>query len=387
MTSPIVVVGASAAGTSLVDELITAEISRPIVLIGAEDLDPYHRPALSKQVLTGAQGGQAGRLPAVPDVVDFRRGTRAIGLDTAAQVITVATPEGRIEDLDYGELAIATGATPRRVLPPAAQALSLRTADDAARIADAIGAGTRTVIVGGGFLGLELATAARARGAQTLVIDREPPLQRLFGADVSRLVMDRAERAGVEIVLEAGGVTPEQPQLGSVTLTGGRVVPADVVIEAVGDRPCTDWLSGSGVELSSDGYVLTDEDCRAGGAVVAAGDVRARRNAGPARRTPYWFAALADGRRAAESLLGRASPPPMPTYFWTDVFDISIRAFGSLPVSGVPEVVDGAMDDGSVVLSWPTSCGGGTVAAVNHPMPTRDLRHVASSPRSASTPR
>ncbi|WP_160148717.1 NAD(P)/FAD-dependent oxidoreductase [Amycolatopsis alkalitolerans] len=362
--SPIVVVGASAAGTSAVEELVALGHEGRVVLLGAEPHPPYSRPALSKQFLAG--DARAVSLPDLPAGVEFRPGTTATAVDLRRRTVTFRDTTGATASLRYAGLVVATGCRPRRILPPAFGALTVRTIEDATALASALRPDIQVVVVGAGFLGLELATAAVRHGAAVTVIDREPPLRRLLGQEISALVSRRLAEAGATFVLEPGGIAEDQDAARGFRLRSGRRLPADLLIEAVGDEPAAEWLRGSGIPLHTNGSVLSDRSGRVGEHVVAAGDVRMSTS-----RTPYWSAAIADGRRAARTLLGMPAPAPAPGYFWTEVFGLSVRVLGALPVRGGLRVIDGDLDSAAAVVAWT-----GATAAINHPIPLRRLRRA-----------
>lgn len=364
--NPVVVVGASAAGTSAAEELVALGHQGRVLLLGAEPHPPYSRPALSKQFLAGDV--RAVSLPDLPAGVDFRPGTTATAVDLEHRTLTFRDPTGAPGSVRYTGLVLATGCRPRRILPPELGALTVRTIDDATALGDALRPDIRVVVVGAGFLGLELATAAVRHGATVTVIDREPPLRRLLGAEISALVSHRLAEAGATFILEPAGITGDR----GLRLRSGRRPHADLVIEAVGDRPATEWLRGSGIPLHTNGSVISDGSGHVCDHVVAAGDVRMSTG-----RTPYWSAAIADGRRAARTLVGVPVPAPGPGYFWTEVFGLSVRVFGSLPVHGDLHMLDGDLDSARAVVAWTGPDGHPmATAAINHPIPARRLRRA-----------
>ncbi|WP_166462883.1 NAD(P)/FAD-dependent oxidoreductase [Amycolatopsis acidicola] len=246
--NPIVVVGASAAGTSAVEELVSLGHQGHIVLLGAEPHRPYSRPALSKRFLSGEV--LAVSLAELPAGVEFRPGTTASAVDVGRRTVTVRDTEGRVESLDYAGLVVATGCHPRRILQPAFGALTVRTIDDATALGEALRPGIHVIVVGAGFLGLELATAAVRHGATVIVIDREPPLRRVLGPEISALISRRLAAAGAAFILEPAGISTDQDPTAGLRLPSGRCLHADVLIEAVGDHPATTWLRGCGIPFA-----------------------------------------------------------------------------------------------------------------------------------------
>ncbi|MCE5288588.1 MAG: NAD(P)/FAD-dependent oxidoreductase, partial [Nocardiaceae bacterium] len=261
MTHRLVVVGASLAGLRAVEAARKSGFDGPITLVGSEPHRPYDRPPLSKAYLDDVE------LPSVEFreeatlrgelTVDLELGVAATGLDTESRLIALA--DGR--ELTYDALVIATGATARRL--PGTDGLAgvhaLRTVDDAAHIRAALEAGARTVVIGAGFIGSEIASAARRRGLAVTVIEALPtPLIRAVGAQMgsrlARLHVDNGTelRCGVGVEgIEGNG------RVEGVVLSDGSTISADLVVVGIGATPATDWLHGSGVTL--DNGIVCDE--------------------------------------------------------------------------------------------------------------------------------
>ena len=214
----VAVVGASAAGLSVVEALRRRGFDGPITLVGEESELPYDRPPLSKQVLSGAWPEERVRLRDESTLagygVDFRRGMRATGVDPIARRVELADGTA----VAYDELVVATGVRPRRL--PGCEGIAgvhvLRTLADTRALRSALVAGSRLVIVGAGFLGAEVASVASAAGAQvTMVSDRQAPLSDVLGAELGALLLDVHRQHGVRVV--TGTAVRE------VLATGGRV--------------------------------------------------------------------------------------------------------------------------------------------------------------------
>ncbi|HWG92886.1 MAG TPA: NAD(P)/FAD-dependent oxidoreductase, partial [Mycobacteriales bacterium] len=200
MTAPLVVVGASLAGLRAVEGARRAGWTGPVVLVGAEEHLPYDRPPLSKAWLA------PGDEPAVPTyrdaaalselAVELRLGTPATGLELDAREVVLGD-----ERLPYGALVVATGAAARRLPGPAPQGVHvLRTLEDARAVRAALDAGSRTVVVGAGFIGSEVASAARARGLPVTVVEAAAvPLARACGGPAAALLTTLHARAGTDL--------------------------------------------------------------------------------------------------------------------------------------------------------------------------------------------
>ncbi|HMS37622.1 MAG TPA: NAD(P)/FAD-dependent oxidoreductase, partial [Arachnia sp.] len=290
-SADVVVVGGGIAGLTVVETLRARGYTGGISWVGDEPHPPYNRPALSKQVLLGEWGPDdvflldRSRL----EGLDTARitGVRATGLDLASRRVGVGT-----DWLDFGSLVIATGLSARSPIgiDGAERARVLRTLEDAAALAAALRGGGRAAILGTGILGCEIASAARKLGLEATLVGRRPEIGvRVFGDRVAARIEALLRENGVDLLLGAG-IARIGP--GSVTLTGGDEVEADVVVAAIGSDPQTDWLAQSGLDVS-DG-VLCDHLGRAAPGVYAVGDVARWRHAqtGIAARTEHQMAAI-----------------------------------------------------------------------------------------------
>jgi NADPH-dependent 2,4-dienoyl-CoA reductase/sulfur reductase-like enzyme len=349
----IVIVGASLAGLRAAEKLRADGYVGYLALVGAEQRLPYDRPPLSKQVLTGM--AEAGSVQLRDEAsyaeldVDMLLGRLAIELDVAARKVSLDNGEV----LGFDGLLIATGSTPR-LLPGVtgrAGVHTLRTLEDALAIRDAMGAGARVVVVGAGFIGAEVAAAARSRGLDVTVA--EPlavPLARALGVRMGEraaaLLRDHGVdlRCGVGVAGIDGAARVER-----VRLTDGTMLPADLVVVGVGARPATDWLKSSGLPL--DDGLLCDQTCAVAGAdgIYAAGDVARWEHplSGASTRVEHWTNAVEQGNAAAANMLrGRASAEPFGPvpYFWSDQFGTKIQFVGTSTGADEVRIVSGAPD-------------------------------------------
>jgi len=376
----IAVVGASAAGLTAAQTLRREGYDGPLTVIGDEDLMPYDRPPLSKQVLSGDWEPSKIALPCAVDDIAWRLGVRAVGLDVSGRRLALSTGD----DLAYDKLVIATGVTPRRL--PFGQELAgvhtLRTLPDTVAFKQDLASARSVVIVGAGFMGSEVAAVASAMGADVTVVDPLPaPMIRQFGPWLGDLVAKLHADHGVRMRLGVGvtGLRGDG-RVDGVELADGTVLPADVVLVAIGSVPNTSWLAGSGLSLS-DG-VDCDSLCRAAPNVVAAGDVASWTHPvhGKRIRVEHRMNATEQGMAAARTLLGKGEPyAPIP-YFWTDQYDVKIQAYGTFPEGAVPSVAAGDVGAGRFAAVYVEDGRVTGVVGWNLPRDTRQLRARIGQP-------
>lgn len=352
----VVIVGASAAGLTTAEALRREGYAGRLTLIGDEKALPYDRPPLSKQVLSGTWDPTKTLLR--PETVyaehdiELRLGTSASGVDLARRTVALAGGE----EVAYDGLVIATGVIPREL--PFGHDLAgvhvLRTIDDALALRADLLRSSSVVVVGAGFLGSEAAASARRLGLDVTLVDPLPlPLVRQLGDRVGRLVAELHEEEGVRLRTEVGvAALLGGGRVSGVELTDGTVVPAEVVLVAIGAIPATDWLAGSGVPV--DDGVVCDSTCLAVDGVYAAGDVARWFNPhfGTLMRVEHRMNATEQGMAVAGNLLGARTPfAPVP-YFWTDQFDAKIQAYGIFPAGAEMSVAHGALADRRFVAHY-----------------------------------
>ncbi|MFC7582363.1 NAD(P)/FAD-dependent oxidoreductase [Nonomuraea antimicrobica] len=356
-TTGFVVVGAALAGLRAVEAARAAGYAGPITLIGAETHLPYDRPPLSKAFLTTPDADpvhyrDADALRALE--VDLRLGSPAVRLDPVRRTVLAG---GR--ETPYDRLLIATGAEPRRLahLPRTAGVLTLRTVDDARALRTAIRPGLRLVIVGAGFIGSEIASSARALGAEAVIVDAaEIPLVRAVGEVVGQALAGLHGRHGTRLVRGTGVAA----LLGGDRVTGvrlgtGETLAADLVLVGVGAAPATGWLAGSGIALHPSDGVLCDEHLATSlPGVYAAGDVARwpNRLLGETMRLENWTNAADQAAVAAVNALfpERARPYETVPYFWSDWYGRRIQFVGSPAADDVAFVSGGPDEDRFVAL-------------------------------------
>jgi NADPH-dependent 2,4-dienoyl-CoA reductase/sulfur reductase-like enzyme len=347
----VAVVGASLAGLRAVEALRRQGYDGRIDWIGAETREPYDRPPLSKQILRGeweperialARGGLA------PLAAELHLGRRAVRLDAERRCVVL--DDGR--ELGFGGLVIATGASPRRLLgqPDIEGVFVLRSLEDALAIRAALEHEPRVVVVGGGFIGAEVAASCRQRGlAVTMLEALGNPLEQALGPEIGALFAAIHRDHGVKLRTGVAVAAIEgQGRVEHVRLADGNLIPADVVIVGIGVRPEVAWLEGSGVELG-DGVVV-DARCATGvPGVFAAGDVARFPSAryGESLRVEHWTHAVEQAEAAVATLLhGDAAPvyDPVP-YVWSDQYDAKLAVAGRPRAGDELHLVDGRIDD------------------------------------------
>jgi NADPH-dependent 2,4-dienoyl-CoA reductase/sulfur reductase-like enzyme len=346
----VAVVGASLAGLRAVEALRARGYDGRILWVGAEPHPPYDRPPLSKEILRGEW--EPGRIALARDGVEalgteLRLGVRAVGLDLAARRLAL---EGG-ESLPFDGLVIATGASARRLpgQPDLPGVFVLRSLDDALALRGALAAGPRVAVVGGGFIGAEVAASCRARGLAVHLIEAlGNPLEQALGPVLGALFASLHRDHGVALHLGSPVAALEGAgRVERVRLADGRTLDADVVVVGIGVRPETGWLEGSGLALE-DG-VVCDARCQAAPRVVAAGDVARwlHPRYGVHLRLEHWTNAVEQGTAAAGALLDGPSAPvfaPIP-YVWSDQYDARLFVAGRPRAGDELRVVEGSLGE------------------------------------------
>jgi 3-phenylpropionate/trans-cinnamate dioxygenase ferredoxin reductase subunit len=390
----VVIVGASLAGLRAAEELRARGYAGAVTLVGEEVHRPYDRPPLSKQVLAGTWGPERIAL-AVADAagidalgLEWRLGARAEGVDLAARAVALADGSS----LPYDGLVVATGATPR-ALPGTghlAGVHTLRTLDDCLDIHKALAAGPgRVVVVGGGFIGAEVAATCRGHGIDVTLVEALPvPLGRVLGDEIGAVMAAVHRDHGVDVRLGVGvaALDPspaDAGRVGRVRLADGSAVPADLVVVGIGVAPATGWLAGSG--LTIDDGVVCDETTLAAPAVVAAGDVARwpSRRFGGLVRVEHWDNAVTMGTHAARRLLAELGEPggevaaydPVP-WFWSDQYDRKVQLAGRSVDADEVRVVDGSTGERRFVALYRKGDRLVAVLAMNRPRPMMAYRSL-----------
>lgn len=371
----VLIAGAGQAGSEAAWALRSGGFDGRILLVGQETRLPYERPPLSKKFLEGS----------VTEDRLYLRKARAydeMGIETllGSRVVRLDAEGGRAfladgSDLHFSHCVLALGAAPRRPLFPGlpAEALRvLRDADDSVALSAELVPGRHLAVIGGGYLGLEIAAAAVARGVEVTVLEQAP---RLLSRGVSGVTADffaaRHRKAGVSLHLGAA-VADVRESGGSkcISLSDGVTLEADAVVAAIGVVPRVEVAEMSGLRCGNG--ILVDEQCRTSAPnVFALGDCAAQFQAAYGRhvRLESVQAAVTHARIVAAVLLGMPVPPPRPCYFWTDQYDLKLKMAG-LPDPSQPteDVVLGNPADGGFCVQRFQNDVLVAVEAVNKPV-------------------
>jgi NADPH-dependent 2,4-dienoyl-CoA reductase/sulfur reductase-like enzyme len=343
----VAVVGASLAGWSAASALRAGGFDGRIVLIGDEPHRPYDRPPLSKAFLAGDLDVPDLALTTDESVAatapEWLLGRRAVSLDGAARRLTL--DDG--SELAADAIVVATGAR-ARPLPGTdgvAGVHTLRTLDDAVALRSGLAVAERVVVVGGGFVGAEVAATARAGGRTVDVVEAMPvPMVDALGAEMAAVLSGLHADHGT--TLHTGSavheVTSRDGRLGGVRLADGRELPADLVVVGIGVAPNVEWLAGSGVAV--DDGVLVDATGRTSiPGVYAAGDVARfpSARAGGHVRVEHWTHARDQGAAVAGTILGERTAYDPVQYVWSEQYGVMVQFAGVAAPDAEIEVVEG----------------------------------------------
>jgi NADPH-dependent 2,4-dienoyl-CoA reductase/sulfur reductase-like enzyme len=358
----IVIIGAGAAGLTTAETLRRLGFGGTITMVNAESTPPYDRPPLSKQVLAGTWAPEKvqHRSPAALDklALDWHHGVQASRLDVAGHRVELSN--GKL--LEFDVAVIATGVAPR----PLASGHDLQgvfvlcTLVDALALRQALAAGKRLVVVGGGFLGLEVAATAQQLGLEVEVIEPLPVcLEGPLGSTIGERVMHLQTTHGVRLrngirvrhligdqELSTGGAVR------GVELHDGSQLSADVVLVSIGAHPTVGWLEESGLTLQNG--VVCNTFCEAAPDIYAAGDVANWYHPLLERhvRLEHRMNATEQGQAVARNILGERQPfAPVP-FFWSDQFDVKLQMYGIASRGAELRIVEGALHEDRFVAAY-----------------------------------
>lgn len=343
----IVIVGESLAGVTAARELRRLGHRGALSIVGDERHAAYNRPPLSKQVLDLGKPDSAPLLPLEGlDAAVLRCGAVALDLDRKRVLA------GSGEAIAFDSAVIATGASARRLAAPGQSGeIVLRTLTDAQMIRGSLRTAGSAIVVGAGFLGMEVVSACVREQIKVTVVDVEPPLRRLLGPFLSELLTGRALAAGVDVRLDPSGVRLLGDPVRGVRFGDGTELTADLVVTCAGDIANTDWVAGSGLEIAN-GIVIDESGRTNHPDVYAAGDVCTVRGPNGLVRRPFWSNAVRQAQVAAHTILERPDAPGIfDDYFWTDLLGTSVKVVGDLPLRGAPEIIEGSPEQGAL-LRW-----------------------------------
>jgi len=335
LNSRVVIVGAGHAGGSAAALLRQFGHTGPIVLVGDEPIPPYQRPPLSKAWLKGQADADSLALKPLEfyrdQRIEFRPGVKAVKLERSARRVLLSDGAA----LDYDFLILATGARAIALPIPGADlqgVLFLRTAADAEALKAAVGPGKRLAVVGGGYIGLEVAASGRALGAEVVVLEREERLlARVACEALSTFFRGQHEKHGVrfELGCTVVGFEGEGGHIVGVRLADGRTLPCDAAVVGVGAHPNDELASDSGLDTAR-GVVVDLEARTADPHVFAIGDVAHR----PMPLYNRMFRmesvpnALEQAKQAACAITGRPAPAGEVPWQWSDQYDIKLQIAG-----------------------------------------------------------
>ena len=344
-----VIVGGGLAGMKAIEELRDQGYGGPISLVAAEDHLPYERPVLSKGFLLGSESRDSAfthdQQWYADHAVELVLGDPAVKLDPAGHKIT--TGSGR--EIGYRKLLLATGSEPRTLSLPGADAagvFTLRDVDDADKIDTALKdltqAGRPLVIIGGGWIGLEVAAAARQRGVDVTVLEAlDQPLLGVLGPEVAQVFAGLHTEHGVQLVTGAkvAGIESESGRATAVTTDDGTGYDADAVLIGVGAAPRISLAADAGIAV--DHGVLTDGSLRTSDPdVYAAGDIAEVDHPliGGRVRVEHWAWANDTGPVAARAMLGQDAAIDFLPFFFTDQYDLGMEYIGYVAPGSQPQV-------------------------------------------------
>jgi 3-phenylpropionate/trans-cinnamate dioxygenase ferredoxin reductase component len=364
-----VIAGASLAGAKAAETLRDEGFDGEIVLLGSETERPYERPPLSKGYLLGNDSRDSIYVHAAEwyaeHHVDLRQGVTVTAIDPGAATVATSGPGGDGE-VSYDRLLLATGASPRRLTFPGSDAdevLYLRTVGDSDRLRSAFQRGTRVVVAGAGWIGLETAAAARSADCPVTVLEpQRSALHDQLGPELGAVFAGLHQAHGVKFRF---GERAVEFRPGMVITSGGAEIPADILVVGIGAAPNDDLAARAGLETGNG--VLTDAALRTSDPdIFAAGDVANSFNPllGDRVRVEHWANALNGGPAAARSMLGQDVRYDRVPYFYSDQYDLGMECAG-LPSPGRYDqvVYRGDPHSGEFIAFWLSR--GAVVAGMN----------------------
>ncbi|MFF5988515.1 NAD(P)/FAD-dependent oxidoreductase [Prauserella flavalba] len=353
----VLIVGASVAGVATADTLRAQGLQGRIVLLDADPHLPYDKPPLSKQALKPGWEDSKGWLR--PEAhyrdngIELVLGRAARALDAERRVVTL--DDGTALSADT--VVLATGVRARRLPEPSMLpgVFTIRTWADSRALRDELARRPRLVIVGGGFIGAEVASVAAELGADVTIVEAlQHPFQQLFGPEVAAALASRHTAHGVRLRCGQGVDRLEgDGRVERVVLTDGEVLDADVVLLGLGAQPATDWLRGSGVELA-DGVVCDQFGRTTRTGIYAAGDVAAWWNpvTGVHERIEHWTTAKEQGTAVAHTISGDERGVGKVPYFWSDQHGGRLQFLGTSEGHDRSEVVHGSLGSDEYVVLY-----------------------------------
>ncbi|MDF1822187.1 MAG: FAD-dependent oxidoreductase [Alcanivoracaceae bacterium] len=370
-----VIVGGGHAAGALMTTLLQKKYQNEVVLVGEEIHPPYQRPPLSKNYLAGDVGQDSLYLKpcSVYEVAghQLRLGLRAEQIDRDKKIIRLSDQD----TLKYGRLVLATGSHVRRLNAPGADLKGIHYLHDMAdsdALREQLLPGKRLVIVGGGYIGLEVAATAVKKGLNVTVLEAaERLMQRVTGPEISSFFLAKHRDAGVDVCLNTaviGFEADNQDRVAGVTLENGGTVPADIVLVSIGIMPETALAEAAGLPCD-DGIVVDEYTCTGDPDILAIGDCTRHRNLffEQPQRMESVANAVDQARTAAATLMGEDKPYDAAPWFWSNQYDVRLQMVG-LSKDHDQRVVRGNPRDGSFAVFYMREGHLIAVDAVNLPM-------------------
>jgi len=341
-----VIAGASLAGAKAAEALSAEGFDGRLIMIGAETERPYERPPLSKDYLLGKAGRDTiyvhpQQWYARHDV-ELRLGVAVTGIDPSAHEVSLADGSRA----EYSKLLLATGSSPRRLTVPGADlndVFYLRNVQDSDRLKAAFQDASRVAIIGGGWIGLETAAAARNVGAAVTVLEAsELPLLRVLGREAAEVFAGLHREHGVDLRcgVQVAEITGASGRADGVRLADGSRVEADAVIVGVGITPNSQLAAQAGLKAGNG--IVVDAQLRSSDPdIYAAGDVASAYHPllGKHIRVEHWYNALHQPHTAAKAMIGQDVAYDRVPYFYTDQYDLGMEYSGYVEPGGYDQVV------------------------------------------------
>ena len=354
------IIGGGLAGAIAAQTLRDEGFDGRITILGEESHLPYERPPLSKDYLQGNTDRDSifvnSKSWYLDQAIELRLGAAVTSLDPAARTVTTATADR----LGYDKLLLATGSTPRRLSVPGADLNGvryLRSVDDSDLLKSGFEGARRVAIVGGGWIGLETAAAARHAGLDVTLIERsEIPLLGILGPEAAAIFADLHRDHGVDLRCQTGVVelTGRHGTVTGVILSDGSRIDADMVVVGVGVTPNIKLAEEAGLDVG-DGIIVNEHLRTSDPNIFAAGDIASAYNPRLDRhiRVEHWANARRQGATAAKAMLGHDAVDARPSYFYSDQYDLGMEYTGDIGPAGYDKVIFRRhADPREVIVFW-----------------------------------
>ena len=360
-TQNFIIIGGGLAGVSAAEELRKQGFEGTIQLIGKEPHAPYIRPPLSKGYLSGTDGLDAVYVHPedwyAENKIELLTGTTVFGVNAATRAVTVSGGK----PLHYDKLLIATGSSPRLLTIDGAELGGvhyLRTLDDSKALHKELAAGGRNlVLIGSGWIGMEVGATARTLGNNVTILERDPiPLANAIGDELGTMFADLHKENGavlrMSVIVEK--IVGDHGKVAGVQLDSGEIVPADIVLIGVGAVPNISLADDAGI-VTENGIAVDQAMQTSDPDIFAAGDVANAFHplANMRLRSEHWANALNEGAAAARGMLGQKESFEEIPYFYTDQYDVGMEYSGYGPMTkGAKVVYRGNKDGREFIAFW-----------------------------------